>query len=57
MKVLDIIKKAEDCFTGNGVSAETIKDAEIALNLAFSEEYRAYLKKYAVPVPLFQAFF
>ena len=37
------LKKHDDCYVGTGASAETIKNAEMQLGLAFAKDYAEYL--------------
>lgn len=48
MKFIDILRNSEDLDTLYGASDERINEAEKQLNLAFSDEYREYLKAYGL---------
>lgn len=45
---IEKIESLEDVVFGNGVSGQSIADAEQRLNLTFAEDYRAYLKCYGL---------
>lgn len=47
-KFLKILEKMDDFYSKNGVGEEEIINAEKALGLSFSKEYKEYLKKYAI---------
>lgn len=46
--VIEKIKSLKDVVFGNGVTGQSIADAEQRLNLTFAEDYRAYLKRYGL---------
>lgn len=45
MELLEVMQKYDDFAIGKPVSIEEIKQAEIELQLSFSNEYKEYLKK------------
>ena len=48
--IIDALKSKIDLLTGEGVSESIISNAERALNLSFSNEYKEYLKTYGIAV-------
>ena len=48
--IIDALKSKIDLLTGEGVSELIISNAEKALNLSFSNEYKEYLKTYGIAV-------
>lgn len=48
--IIDALKSKIDLLTGEGVSESIISNAEKALNLSFSNEYKEYLKTYGTAV-------
>lgn len=47
-KIIDAFKDKPDLLAGKGVSDKMVKEAEKALNLTFSDEYRDYLREFAI---------
>ena len=48
--IIDALKSKIDLLTGEGVSESISSNAERALNLSFSNEYKEYLKTYGIAV-------
>ena len=46
--IIDAFKSKNDLLSGEGVSESLITNAEKALNLSFSKEYKDYLKTYGI---------
>lgn len=46
--IINALKAKTDLLAGEGVSEKMIDEAEKALNLSFSGEYREYLREYAI---------
>ncbi len=47
-KIIDVFESKANLLVGDGVSEKEIIEAEKVLKLSFSDEYRDYLRKYAV---------
>lgn len=47
MNIIENLSRKEDLICGKGASDKSIFDAEKALNLTFSKEYRDYLRTYS----------
>ena len=48
--IIDAFKSKNNLLSGEGVSETLITNAEKALNLSFSKEYKEYLKAYGIAV-------
>lgn len=46
--IIDVLKSKNNFLAGEGVSESLITNAEKALNLSFSKEYKDYLKTYGI---------